>query len=113
MTKSTHPPLKMIDEKTTQEVVRTLVDLKNLLDRLLMQGLVAVDDEALLLLRQAQSLFAEQGAGYLANRFQILIDAIDAGTAAAVPLLQLQTALFLFERLFTQSVCLNTTQPPQ
>lgn len=101
----------MIDKQTNQEVVQTLIDLKNLLDRLILRGLSSVDVESVMLLSQAQQLFSQQGAAYLASCLQELVNVIagqsgDSNKSSGKKLLQLQTALFLFERLFTQSVCL-------
>ena len=97
----------MIHSDTQQEVIDTLVYLKSLLDRLLLRGLISVDESELTLLDQAQQLFSEQEAVYLADCLKQLSDAIYQQSDAAVACFKLQTALFLFERLFTQQVCLE------
>lgn len=96
----------MIDSDTRQEVVNTLVYLKSLLDRLLLRGLSSVDESELQLLEQAKILFSSQDATYLADCLKQLSEAIHQQSDAAIACLKLQTALFLFERLFTQQVCL-------
>jgi len=96
----------MQESEIQKEVIQTLIDLKKLLDRMLLRGLRAVDEEDRLLLGQAKQLFLEHGAGYLVNCIGELLESVETGNNA-VSFLQMQTALFLFERLFTQSICLQ------
>lgn len=95
----------MYDTTTQQAVVNTLVYLRSLLERLPLNGLATVREEDLRLLQQARELFAQHGANYLTDCLQQLEDAIQTQQQAGVKFLQLQTALFLFERLFTRDVC--------
>ncbi|EIJ34746.1 hypothetical protein [Thiothrix nivea] len=99
----------MYDTTTQQDVVNTLIYLRSLLERLPLNGLATVREEDLRLLQQARELFAQHGANYLTDCLQQLEDAIQTQQQAGVKFLQLQTALFLFERLFTRDVCREET----
>lgn len=99
----------MYDTTTQQAVVNTLIYLRSLLERLPLNGLATVREEDLRLLQQARELFAQHGANYLTDCLQQLEDAIQTQQQAGVKFLQLQTALFLFERLFTRDVCREET----
>ncbi|RJG37990.1 hypothetical protein [Motilimonas pumila] len=89
-----------------QELINTLIDLRTQLDNLIVRGLATSSAQDLRFLEQAQQLFHEHGVTNLACAIEDLLTAIDSNEHGAVRLFKLQTALFLFERLFTQSTCL-------
>ena len=89
-----------------KQLIDTLINLRTQLDQLVLRGLSTSSEAELLLFRQAQTLFSDHGAAYLATRLEDLLTAISTHQNAVIMLFKFQSSLFLFERLLTQSLCI-------
>ncbi len=99
--------IAVADAQVYADIAETIRQLREALDKLGVRGLYACAEADLAALAQAQRVFAEVGAAYLAERLSRLLAAIrEQEPAAGRVLLDCLSSLHVFERLLTREFSL-------
>ncbi len=97
------------DAQVYADITETIRQLREALDKLGVRGLYACAETDVAMLAEAQRIFADIGAAYLAERLSRLLAAIrDQNPAAGRALLDCFSSLHVFERLLTREFALAT-----